>query len=296
MNKGIAASEIEDTLKLAIILTFIFFIVELAGGYISGSLSLMGDAGHMLRDVFALFIALSAIKIAKKDPTMTRTFGYHRLEIFAALINGLLLIGISIWICVEAYHRIMAPRPVESTVMIGVAFVGLVVNLYVTLRLHGSHDLNVRGAYLHVLTDTFSSVAVIFASFWIFLTGETIVDSILGIVIALFILFSAFSIIRDSIYVLLDFVPRNINIHELIRDMETVEGVQEVHDVHLWSLCSNVNVLDAHVFTTESDTCRMEQIKKELKRQLEKYNVKHATLEFEWSMCNRNGKINRIEH
>lgn len=287
---------IEKSFKLALFLTAGFFVLELVGGYISGSLSLLGDAGHMLRDVFALFVSLCAINIAKKAPTMRKTFGYHRLEILAALTNGILLMGMSIWIFWEAFHRIMAPRHIESTTMLGVAVIGLLVNLYVAFRLHGSHDLNVRSAYLHVLTDTLSSVAVIFASLWILLTGQIIIDSILGIAIALFILFSAFVIVRDSVYLLLDFVPRDVNVYKIIEDVEAVEGVQEVHDLHLWSLCSSVNVLDAHILTTESEAERIEEIKKEIKQQLGKYNVKHATLEFEWELCNRNHRFNRIEH
>jgi len=290
------SNNIEKSLKIAIALTFIFFVVEVIGAIISGSLSLLGDAGHMFRDVFALFISLSAINIAKRLPTKTKTFGYHRIEILAAFLNGILLIGISGWIFWEAYQRFFAPQPIHSTTMFFVALIGLLVNLYVAVKLHGSPDLNVKSAFLHVLTDALSSVAVIFASIWILLTNQTIIDPILGIAIAVFILFFAFTIISDSIRILLEFTPKDVSFDDVIKDIQSVEGVQGVHDVHLWSLCSNINVIDAHIFTLDPDVLRIETIKKEIKKKLEKYNIKHATLEFEWEECVEDDEIKRVKH
>jgi len=287
---------IEKSLKIAIVLTSIFFIVEVIGGLISGSLSLLGDAGHMFRDIFALFVSLGAINIAKKLPTKTKTFGYHRIEIFAAFVNGILLVAISGWIFFEAYQRFFTPKPIESVTMFVVALIGLLVNLYVAFKLHGSHDLNVKSAYIHVLTDTLSSIAVVFASIWIFFTNQTIVDSILGIAVATFILFSAFRIIGDSIHILLEFTPKNIDFDDVIKDIESVSGVEGVHNVHLWGLCSNINIIDAHIYTTESDMDKIEQIKKEIKKCLEKYNIKHVTLELECEECIENDKIKKIIH
>lgn len=291
-----ADNSIEKSLKVAIFLTSIFLGVEVIGGFVSGSLSLLGDAGHMLRDVLALFISLSAINIAKKLPTKTKTFGYHRVEILAALLNGFLLIGISIWIFHEAYLRFFTPRTIRSITMFGVAFGGLLVNLYVAFKLHKSHDLNIKSAFIHVLSDTLSSIAVILASVWIFFTNQVIVDPILSVVIAAFILISALAIIKDALYILLEFTPKNINLNEIIQEIEKVKKVQAVHNVHLWSLCSNINVLDAHIFTTASDILELERIKKEIKRNLEKYNIKHATLEFECEECKEKDKIHPVNH
>lgn len=289
-------NNIEKSLKIAIVLTFVFFVVEVIGGLSSGSLSLLGDAGHMFRDVLALFISLSAINIAKKLPTKTKTFGYHRIEIFAAFVNGILLIGISGWIFGEAYQRISTPVSIESTTMFIVAMIGMLVNLYIAFKLHGSHDLNVKSAYIHVLTDTLSSVAVIFASVWIFFTNQTVVDAIVSMGIAVFILYSAFVIIRDSIRILLEFTPKNINFDEVIKDIQDVKDVQGAHNVHLWALCSNINVLDAHIFTTQRDMLRIEKIKKEIKKKLERYNIKHVTLEFECKECVENDIIKKLKH
>ena len=289
-------NNIEKTLKIAILLTSIFFVVEVIGGIISGSLSLLGDAGHMLRDVLALFISLSAINIAKKLPTITKTFGYHRTEIFAALINGVLLIVISGWIFFEAYGRFFEPKPIESITMFAVALIGLLVNLYVAFKLHGSHNLNVKSAFMHVITDTFSSIAVIFASVWIFFTNQTIIDPILGIVIAVFILFSAFLIMKDSVQILLGFAPKNLDFDGVIKDIENVKGVRSVHNVHLWTLCSNINVIDAHILVNELNMAKIEKIKSKTKKKLEKYSIKHATLEFECEECFDNGKVRKIKH
>jgi len=287
----------ESSLKIAIILTFLFFIVEVVGGIISGSLSLLGDAAHMSRDVFALFVSLGALTISKKLPSKEKTFGYHRMEIFAALINGILLIGISIWIFLKAYHRILYPEPVNSKIMFVVALIGLLVNVYVAFKLHGSHDLNIKSAFIHVLTDTLSSGAVVVASIVIYFSNLTIIDPILGVAIGLFILISSYTIIRDSAHILLEYAPEDIDSDKLIKEMENVEGVKEVHNVHLWTLCSSVNILDAHIYTEIMDICKVEEIKNELKKiLLEKFNVKHATLEFEWEKCKVKGDIKHLTH
>ena len=289
-------NNVEKSLKLAIILTSVFFVVEIVGGLISGSLSLVGDAGHMFRDVFALAVSLSAMHIAKNLPSRTKTFGYHRMEILAAFVNGILLLGISLWIFWEAYKRFFEPRPIESVTMFIVALIGLLVNLYVALKLHGSHDINVKSAFTHVLADTLSSVAVIFASVWIFFTGQTVIDPILGSLIAALILFSAFAIIKDSIYVLLGFAPKNVKFDNVVKDIERVKGVDSIHNVHLWSLCSNINVIDAHIFTSEPSMGKIEIIKQKIKKNLEKYSIRHATLEFECEECVENHKIKKMRH
>ncbi len=286
----------EKYLKIAIALTSFYFIVEVIGGLFSGSLSLLGDAGHMLRDVFSLFITLGAIRIAKRLPSKTKTFGYHRVEILAAFINGLLLVGISGWIFWEAIKRFIEPVPVKSPLMFSVAFIGLIVNLYVALKLHGSDDLNIRAAFLHVLTDALASLAVIFASVWIFFTGKTIADPILGGVIAMFVLFSAFTVIRDSINILLEAAPKDIDFDSLVKDIEKIDGVEGIHDVHLWSLCSNLNAMDAHIFTSISDMEKIEYLKAKIKKKLETLNIKHSTLEFECEECLQKRKVEKMEH
>jgi len=275
----------KKSLKIAIVLTAVIFVAEVAGGLVSGSLSLLGDAAHMLQDVVALLLSLGAIIIAERLPTPSRTFGYHRVEIGAAVLNGVFLIAVSVVIVYEAIARFSHPAPINSTVMFGVAVVGLIANLAAMYVLHGSHDLNVKSAFLHVLGNTLSSVAVIAAALWIAFTGQTIVDPLLSIAIAILILVSSFSLLRDSFAILLQFAPRDVNTEDVIHEIESVDGVYGVHNVHLWSLCSNINVLDAHVYCCETDTHRLEDIKTEIKHRLEKYRIRHSTLEFECREC-----------
>jgi cobalt-zinc-cadmium efflux system protein len=250
----------------------------------------------MLRDIFSLFITLGAINIAKKLPSKTKTFGYHRVEILVAFINGLLLVGISVWILWEAIKRFKEPVPVKSPLMFSVAFIGLIVNIYVALKLHGSEDLNIRAAFLHVFTDTLASVGVVFASIWIFFTGQTIIDPIIGVMIAIFVLLSAFTVIRESVNILLESTPKSIDFDDLVKNIEKIEGVEEIHSVHLWSLCSNLNVMDAHIFTNISDMPEIENLKAKIKTKLEKYNVKYSTLEFECEECIQRNRVEKIEH
>jgi cobalt-zinc-cadmium efflux system protein len=273
------------SLKVAIALTAVIFLAEVAGGLVSGSLSLLGDAAHMLQDVVALLLSLGAIIIAERLPTPRRTFGYHRVEIVSAVLNGLVLIGVSVVIVHEALARFSHPGQINSTVMFIVAVAGLAANLVSLYVLHGSHDLNMKGAFLHVLGDTLSSVAVIAAALWIAFTGQTIVDPLLSIAIALLILVSSFSLLRDACSILLQFAPRDVNTEDVIREIESIDGVDGVHNVHLWSLCSNINVLDAHVYCCETDTHRLEEIKTAIKHRLEKYRIGHSTLEFECCEC-----------
>jgi cobalt-zinc-cadmium efflux system protein len=239
----------------------------------------------MLQDVVALLLSLGAIIIAGRLPSPSRTFGYHRVEIGAAVVNGFLLIGVSVMIASEALARFSHPRPIDSTLMFGVAVIGLAANLAAMYVLHGSHDLNIRSAFLHVLGDTLSSVAVIAAAIWIAFTGQTFVDPLLSIAIAVLILVSSVSLLREAFRILLQFAPRDVDTEEVIRDIESVAGVDGVHNVHLWSLCSNINVLDAHVYSCETDLPKLEAIKQEIKHRLEKYRIRHSTLEFECCEC-----------
>ncbi len=295
-EKHIHDNHDEKSLKFAIALTLMFFAVEVAGGIISGSLSLLGDAGHMLRDVFALFISLTAIRLSRKLPTPTRTFGYHRVEIFAAFVNGLMLVGISIWIIYEAWQRFSAPPPIKSLPMLGAAVLGLAVNGIVAFKLHGSHDLNIRSAFLHVMTDLIFSLAVIGAAVWIHFTGQTIVDPVLSLLIGAVIAVSAVSIIRDSARILLEYVPKDIDLGQVIREIESMDGVESIHDVRVWSLCSHINALSAHILTGLRRLEEIEAVKTNLREMLTKYNIKHATFEFECEACKDEGKLRKLIH
>jgi len=273
------------SLKMALGITIIFLIVELAGGIVSGSLALVSDAGHMFSDVLSLILSLGAIALAAQLPTKERTYGFKRAEIFAAFANSLLLIAVSAGILFEAYRRALNPAPVQGGIMAVVALAGLAANIAVALFLHGSRNLNVRSAFLHVVGDAVSSVAVIAAAGWITLTGQVIVDPLLSAIIAVMIVFSAGNLLRETIAILLQFTPKDVDFDAVVGDMMAVEGVSGVHHVHLWSLSSEINVLDAHIYSCEREAERIEAVKREIKARLEKYHIRHSTLEFECEEC-----------
>ncbi|HUU76452.1 MAG TPA: cation diffusion facilitator family transporter [Methanoregulaceae archaeon] len=284
----------EKPLKVAVVVTLFFCGVEFAGGVISGSLSLISDGGHMLVDAFALILSLGAMIVARKLPTMDRTFGYHRVEIMAALANSIVLILLSAVITWEALERLANPRPVSVSLMFFVALIGLAANIFIAFLLHGSHDLNVKSAFLHVIGDALSSVAVVGAAVWITLTGQTFMDPVLSIVIVAVILVSAFRILRETLTILLQFTPKDTNPEEVIADILSVEGVEGVHNVHLWSLCSHINIIDAHVFSSERRPEVIERMKGEIKSRLAKYDIKHSTLEFECTECEDRSLVREI--
>ena len=273
------------SMKIALVITVAFLLVEIAGGLLSGSLALISDAGHMFSDVLSLILSLGAMTLALQLPTKERTYGYHRGEIFAAFINSLLLIGVSAGILWEAYQRAINPAPVEGGLMLLVACIGLGANLCVIFLLHGSHNLNVRSAFLHVIGDTISSVAVIVAAVWITLTGQVLIDPVLSVFIAILIVISAARILRETIVILLQFTPQSVDFDAVVADMTSVSGVDGVHHVHIWSLCSDINVLDAHVYSCERDVEKIELMKREIKERLRKYQILHSTLEFECNEC-----------
>ena len=272
-------------LQLALVITALFFIIELAGGLFSGSLALVSDAGHMFSDVLALLLSLGAIALAARLPTKERTYGFLRAEIFAAFINSLLLMAVSGVILWEAYQRFFHPAPIQSGLMGIVAVTGLIANIAVAFLLHGSHNLNVKSVFLHVIGDVVSSVAVIVAAVWIALTGQVIVDPLLSGFIAVLIITSAAGILKETIAVLLQFTPRSVDFDAVVADMTSVEGVAGVHHVHIWSLSSDINVLDAHIYSCEKDVEKIGKMKREIKERLEKYHIHHSTLEVECEEC-----------
>jgi cobalt-zinc-cadmium efflux system protein len=284
------------SLKIAIGVTFGILLLEVVGGFISGSLSLLSDAGHMLVDGLSLSISLGAITIARHLPSKERTFGFHRVEVLAALVNGVILFFLSVVILYEAYFRFLEPKPVNSEVMLVVAAIGLAANMVIAYGLTGSHDLNIQGAFLHVIGDALSSFAVVGGAIVITLTGYLAIDPLLSAILVGVILFSTYRLARESVAILLQFTPRDVDFDVLVRDIESVKGVDGVHNVHVWALCSHVNVLDAHIYSCEQDVARRDTIKKEVKKHLEKFNIRHSTLEFECEECRDCRLIREVDH
>lgn len=264
-------------------ITATIMVLEAVGGFLSGSLALRADAGHMLTDSSSLLLAALAFSFASRPADRRRTYGYYRLEILAALVNGVLLLALAGWIVWEAIERFSHPRAIDAKTMMSIAAIGLVANL-VGLVLLGRKggSLNLRGAYLHVLGDTLSSVGVVVAGTVILLTGWTLVDPILSIAIALVIVWSAWSLVRASVDVLLEAVPAHLDLAEVLHAMEQIPGVATIHDLHIWTISSGIHSLSAHVVVESCDMGRNEEILRELRAMLEeRYGLDHVTLQIE---------------
>ena len=225
-------------------LTAVILVAEVVGGYLSNSLALLADAGHMLTDVLAVGLAYLALGLAIRPATETKTYGWYRLEVLAALVNGVTLVVMSLFIFWESYERFYEPPEISTGTMLVVATIGLLANSLglVFLSGHGG-SLNMRGAYLHILGDLLSSVAVVAGGLFMLLTGNYLVDPILSILIGAIIIFSAYRLLRESVDVLLEAIPSGMELEEVGRSIAEIEGVIGVHDLHIWSLTSGMNAM-----------------------------------------------------
>lgn len=290
MEQNACGADSGKKLRLAIILTSAILVAELIGGLLSNSLALLTDAAHVFMDVLALGLSFSAFRIACRPHDEKATFGYHRAEIFAALINGILLVIVVIVILREAYERLLSAPEVRTAEMLAFASVGLVVNLVVTFTLRGHHDLNVRSAYLHVLGDTLSSFAVIAGGIAMILTGNFMIDPVLSIIISIMIFYSSLRLLKESVDILMERTPKHIDIEKLQTEILSVKGIESIHDLHVWSICSNVHALNAHLLVTSMGVKDTEKLTAQINRQLaEKYNIIHTTLQYECRDCGIEG-------
>jgi len=272
-----------NRLRLAFFLTLIILIAELVGGFLANSLALLSDAGHVVTDIFALGLAWFATIQAEKPANARKTFGYHRVGILAAMVNAVTLIVIAFAILLEAIQRFQHPEPVQPLIMFLAAGIGIVLNLYIGFGLmQEANNLNVRAAMLHVFGDVGASVGVIVAGIIILLTGWTFVDPLLSVGIAVLIAVGAWRILRETTDILMEAVPRGLSMQNLVKDMRSVEGVQDVHDLHVWSITSNMYALSCHALISDLPTSDSSAILKSLNTLLsEKYHIGHATIQFE---------------
>lgn len=257
-------------------------LVEVVGGILTGSLALIADAGHMLTDVAGVSMALLAIHFARRPANDGKSFGYFRLEIFAAITNGFLLFGVAAYILYEAYRRFVDPPEVLGLPMFAVASVGLVVNLVSARLLFASSksSLNMRGAFYEVVGDLLGSVAVIVAGIIIALTGWNVVDPIASVLIGLFILPRTWTLIRDAVDVLLEATPKGVDMTEVRRHILETEGIRDAHDLHAWTITSGMNVLSAHVVL--EDGAKAEEVLDRLCGCLSTdFDIEHSTFQLE---------------
>ncbi len=262
-------------------LTASFMVVEVVGGILSNSLALLADSGHMLADVGALALSLVAMRLMRRPPSPERTFGYVRMEILAALANGATLLFVSGWIVWEAWSRLGAPQEVDGPLMMGVAGVGLVVNLIGAgmLHTHAQENLNIRGAYLHVLGDLLGSIGAIGAGAMILLTGWTPIDAIVSVLIAGLILLGAWRLVKEATGVLLEMVPPHVDMEGVLRDLKSIPNLRDVHDLHVWTLTSGFVALSGHGVL--DDPTQHQRVLDEICGLMEPRGIQHVTFQLE---------------
>lgn len=257
-------------------------LAEAMGGWWSNSLALLSDAGHMLADIAAIALSLFAARFAERPVTPSKTYGYYRMEILAALANGVTLIVISLLICYEAWHRLRQAEVVEAKTLIAISLGGLVVNLISAKVLHGAHahNLNLRGAFLHVLGDLFGSLGAVIAGLLIWWRDWLWADPIFSVVICVLIVYSSWRLISEAVNVLLEGTPAHIDVAAVEAAMRTVNGVRDIHDLHIWTITSNRYAVTAHVIIAESENSY--RILRELRELLaSRFSLTHSTLQIE---------------
>lgn len=280
------AGKNKKRLAIVLALTTAYLIAEVVGGLLTHSLALLADAGHMLTDVAGLGLALLAIQFAERPATPERTYGFYRVEILAALTNGVVLIGISIYILYEAYQRFRNPPEIHSGVMLAVAAVGLAVNIVgiYLLRAASEESLNMKGAYFEVLSDMLTSIGVIVAAIIMLTTGWFYADPIISAGIGLFILPRTWMLLKDAVGVLLEGTPSDVNLASLRESIASVQGVASVHDLHVWSLTSGVNAMSVH--TVLADHALHDEVLAAVqKRVIHDFKIAHATVQVECQGC-----------
>lgn len=292
-RSGRRRAEERRGLRVALVLTAAILIVELVGGYLSNSLALIADAGHMLTDALALGLAYLALGFATRPPTTEKTYGWYRLEVLAALVNGVTLVVISLFIFWEAYERIMEPPAVATGTMLTVGVVGLVANAIGLMFLSGHHgSLNIRGAYLHVLGDLLSSVGVVAGGVFMWLTGNYLVDPILSILIGGVIIIGAYRLLRESVDVLLEAIPSGMELEEVGLAIAEIDGVIGVHDLHIWSLTSGLHALSCHVEVKFDTMSRADALLEHINALLrERFGISHTTIQIESEEYRRSAPI-----
>lgn len=296
---------VEKRFMLSLLFTGLIFFAELIGGLWTGSLSLLSDAAHVFMDVFALGLSFGALKLSALPADDRHTYGYHRFEVLAALANGATLAIISIGIFIEAWKRWQSPEPIKSMEMLVIAFIGLIINLIVAFVLGGHHhehdhvhdvneeqtahlheDVNLKSAFYHVIGDAISSVGVIVAAILIWSTGLRWIDPLMSVVIGIIILVSSWRVLKTSLHILVEGVPDGLSISQVSSTMIAISGVQDVHDLHVWNICSGHIALSAHVVLDDQPLLDSRLTMADIKDRLDKrFGIEHTTIQFECQTC-----------
>ena len=275
---------IQRHLRVSIFVAIAIALIELVGGILSNSLSLVSDAVHVFGDILAIFMSLFAVSLATRQHKGSMTYGYHRAEVLASMANGILLCAISVWIAVEAYQKLYSPEPIDAVLVMALASIGLAGNLVImmVLRQDQEKNLNVKSAFSHVLYDTISSIAVICVGAFTFFTGVLGLDPLVALLIAVFIARSGFKIAKESAHILLEGAPSHVDIEEIRASILKIEKVLEVHDLHVWTIASGMNALSGHIVVPDQILSEADKAVQAINRMLlEKYGITHTTLQVE---------------
>lgn len=273
-------------LSIALSITLLIFFIELAGGILSNSLALLSDAGHVFTDAFALILSLIASVIMRRPSGSKATFGYHRIGILAAFINGITLLIIAGFIIIEGYRRFINPPQINSSVMLFIAVIGFFGNLLMAWLLGQKlEDLNIKSAWLHVVGDAISSLGVIVAGVIIMYTGWLIVDPLMSGFVGLIIIAGGIRVIRDSLWIFLEFVPRGFDVEGISKRISNIRGVIDVHDIHIWSIGHGFPAFSAHVVVQDCLLSEADKIRGEIERELLDAGIKHSVIQIECIRC-----------
>jgi cobalt-zinc-cadmium efflux system protein len=273
---------------LSLFLTLAFVIIEAAAGLFANSLALLTDAAHNLTDVIALGLTWFAVRITAQPANAQKTYGYHRAGILVALVNSTTLVLISLGIFYVAYRRFITPPEVQSSILIGVGLIAVVINLFTALLVHrGSEsDLNLRSAFVHLMGDVLSTVGAVIAGVIIYFTDANWLDPFVSVLIGFLILYNAWGILRDALDILLEATPRDVNIKEMVKDIAQVDGVLGIHDIHVWSLTQSLRTMSAHILTDDLPISAGAEIQRKINQIVShRYNITHATLQLECVDC-----------
>src|SRR6266498_1200958 len=275
-------------LSLSLFLTLAFVIIEAGAGIFANSLALLTDAAHNLTDVIALGLTWFAVHITSQPANAQKTYGYHRAGILVALLNSTTLVLISLGIFYEAYRRFINPPEVQSSILIGVGLLAVVVNLVTALLVHrgSQNDLNLRSAFVHLIGDVLSTIGAVIAGVIIYFTNANWLDPLVSVLIGFLILYNAWGILRDAVDILLEATPRDVNIKKMVDDIIQIDGVLGIHDIHVWSLTQNMRTMSAHVLTDDLHISAGAEIQRQISEILRhQYNISHATLQLECVDC-----------
>lgn len=277
-------------LALSFYITLAILFAEVVGGFISNSLALLSDAGHVVTDAFALGLSMLAVWVARKPSNLRATFGYQRVGLLVAVINGLSLVGIAFFIFFESYRRFIDPQEINLAVMMPIAAMGLVANVAMALILgHEHEDLNIKSAWLHVMGDMLSSMGVVISGAIVYFTGWLYADPIAGLFIGLIIIAGGMRVVKEALHIFLELVPRGFHVEDIAKEISDLPDVMGIHDVHLWSLSHGTVAFTARVWVHDQKLSGAERIRRSIEDMLKERGINHVIIQLECGECDEKG-------